>query len=360
MGARSSRFSSNKYAAKSDSARKQSTSSSTQDTTFRRHHEGAILGSCNTGSSKFVTCGEDKSIALYDSSTGEVERVWEGHAKAVNRVVYGPKTKKLYSASRDTTVCMWDADSTMSILTGPLRRFTGHELTCSALALNHDETKLCSGSRDTSLRLWDVAAGQLIGPVTKVPRNIVTCMKYIPGEGSHLIAQGGEDLTLRIWDTRTAGGMAATCMSEKYIYFPLCLDVCDTGTYILTSSKGFNSVGCEGRLWDRRMGKIVCDYIGHAQDATSCLFIPPSATNGVGMVATASKDETIKIWSKDTGALLHTHTEPSCGMYTSMSYADNSIIATTFLGGLYEFKLKTVNSEVSLEVRRGLQGIPID
>ena len=43
---------------------------------------------------------------------------------------------------------------------------------------------------------------------------------------------------------------------DDYIYFPLAIDVHSSGHYILTSSKGFDSNGCEGKLWDIRQGQV--------------------------------------------------------------------------------------------------------
>ena len=68
------------------------------------------------------------------------------------------------------------------------------------------------------------------------------------------------DLTLflLVWDHRDSS-LTPSITIEGYIYFPLDLDVADDGYTVLTSSKGFNSVGCEGRIWDLRTQKQVND-----------------------------------------------------------------------------------------------------
>ena len=121
-----------------------------------------------------------------------------------------------------------------------------------AVAVAEDGQQALSGSRDCSLRHWDLATGATKGRC-HLEQNVVTCLKWVPGETS-LVAQGSEDLRLRLWDVRTLSRPAAV-LENEYVYFPLCCDC--SGPYVLTGSNGFNSVGCELRLWDRRTLKQV-------------------------------------------------------------------------------------------------------
>lgn len=70
----------------------------------------------------FITCSDDKTIVRYDALKGQVLNVWKGHTRAVTRIVYGPKTKRVYSAGRDCHVYAWD-----TAYTKPLVKFEGHE-----------------------------------------------------------------------------------------------------------------------------------------------------------------------------------------------------------------------------------------
>ncbi|RHY89052.1 hypothetical protein DYB37_001782 [Aphanomyces astaci] len=171
----------------------------------------------------------------------------------------------LYSCSRDTTIARHSLTDDNAIPT----TFAGHSLTVSALAIDPSEGHLASGSRDTSVSLWDVATATRLQH-TSTSQNIVTCMAWVPSD-AHVVAQGGEDLRLRLWDTRTWKNVQTI---DGYVYFPLSLACSPDGHYLFTSSKGFNAVGCEGRVWDRRTGKQVAEMTGHSQDATACAYIP--------------------------------------------------------------------------------------
>ncbi|CAM9381221.1 unnamed protein product, partial [Hapterophycus canaliculatus] len=233
----------------------------------------------------------------------------------------------VYSCSRDTTIRQWERSDTTA-----LQSFEGHDLACTAVALSEDERTLWSGSRDTSVRAWDIQTGQCTSSA-KVPRNLVTCLKHLSARSSpssSVVAQGGEDLRLRVWDAREQG-LRPSLTIEGYTFFPLCLDSSKDGRQILTSCKGFNGMGCETKLWDlRNVGTPVREYTGHTQDTTACVLIEPQEEpcqggrrrgvdghGGAGdaddsclkpyspassrMIATASKDGTIKIYDLASG-----------------------------------------------------------
>lgn len=309
----------------------------------RAVHEGAILGIASAGIGEFVTCGEDKALRLHslDGESGSFRESLSfiGHAKAVSRATYGATTRLFYSCSRDTTIRQWNRSGSSA-----LRVFEGHDMACAALALSADERTLSSGSRDTSVRTWDVQTGQCTASA-KTPRNLVTCLKYLCAESSASVVQGGEDLRLRVWDVREAG-LRPSLTVEGYTFFPLCLDVSACGHEVLTSCKGFGGAGCETKLWDLRNTRMpVREYTGHVQDTTACVFLdmPQRIVSDVSrrdgregegsdgrcdapacachrMIATASKDGTIKIYDRDSGDIVVDHAELGCGGYTGLAF----------------------------------------
>jgi WD40 repeat protein len=187
---------------------------------------------------------------------------------------------------------------------------------------------------------------------------LVTCLKWMPNAGGiqSTMVTGAEDLRVRIWDVRT--GLREIHTLEGYVYFPvsdrshlcvyhyttvtcgnvqLSLDVSPDGRYLLTSSKGFNGVGCEARVWDLRFSRaavadstadggavqqpiLVHTYLGHTQDTGACAFLQ-QAVGGIPLFLTASKDESIRLWRQDDEqpSQIAQRVEVGSGAFTSLA-----------------------------------------
>jgi len=158
----------------------------------------------------------------------------------------------------------------------------------SAIAASIDGKKCFSGSRDYSVKVWDTETQQCLQEY-KVPRNIVTSLD-VDQMGGPLLYQGSEDLCVRVWDTREAAKQPCGHITG-FVYFPLCASLSEDATMLATGCKGFDSVGCEVKVWDlRAQSKILHEFKGHSQDVTDCKF------KGNDTLASVSKDGSIYSW----------------------------------------------------------------
>jgi len=260
-------------------------------------HTDMIYDIIVTGNSnETISCGVDKTIVRYDWKNKTIQNKWAHHSKSVDKLVYGERSKHLFSGSRDTTIRQWNLNSKAEV-----QSYRGHTLPVSGLVINTENSQLCSGSRDYSVRFWDIETNQQIKMLVE-KRNVVTCMSWIPGEES--ILQGSEDLFLRIWDARSYS------IGQKFdsgTSFPLACDVSCDSLYFVTAHNGVDSDGCEVKLWDRRKNSLLETLKGHTQAVYDCLFLPPNV-QGKTLIATSSKDQSIKIWEQETNSCLSTTT----------------------------------------------------
>eukprot|EP01038_Epipyxis_sp_PR26KG_P004742 gene4742-6653_t len=271
-------------------------------------HQGSVLGIAsisdeNREKTNIISCSDDTSIAVSNrlellTNKSYSSNYMYGHSKAVNRVIIDNDKNYIWTASRDLSLKKWDLrNSTESQVTFS----NAHSLNISSITMSPgDSSKVFSGSRDYTVKGWDVESGSCIAEFS-APRNIVTCMQFGMSNQNYLY-QGSEDLCIRTWDIRDSSRQPVVHITG-YIYFPLCMDIHDNGYLLATGCKGFNSVGCEVKLWDfRNTSQAICDYKGHSQDVTGCKFSKQQLSNETGLLYSCSKDGTIFAWDwKATG-----------------------------------------------------------
>jgi len=112
----------------------------------------------------------DSTVKLWEVSSGDVIRTFEGHSKWVNAVAFSPDGKLALSGSQDKTLKLWKVSSGRviplkwwNILSSgrDIRTFEGHFLVY-AVVFSPDGQLALSGSSDKTLKLWDVSSGRVI------------------------------------------------------------------------------------------------------------------------------------------------------------------------------------------------------
>uniref|UniRef100_A0A8B9M141 WD repeat domain 31 n=1 Tax=Accipiter nisus TaxID=211598 RepID=A0A8B9M141_9AVES len=163
----------------------------------------------------------------------------------------------------------------------------------------------------------------------------VTHLCWVPGEP--YVIQTSEDKTIRIWDSRELQ-VAHTFPAKQHIQ--TCCDVSQDGWYCLSSSSGSAGEGGEATPWDLRQTRNqVCEYKGHFQTTTSCVFLPqdPALTP---RIATSSYDSTVKVWDQETRACLATLCLEGSGPLASLAACDSStLLCASFNSGIHVLQL---------------------
>ncbi|KAI1262415.1 WD domain-containing protein [Xylariaceae sp. FL1019] len=189
-----------------------------------------------TSSNLLVSASRDKTLRVWDVTTGYCIRTLRGHADWVRTVDPSVDGRFLLSAGTDQTARLWDIS-----VTNPETKLTlvGHEhvVECCVLAptaaYGHLATLagqkkpppasssaefMATGSRDKTIRLWD-ARGNCIKTLVGHD-NWVRALVFHPG-GKYLLSVA-DDKTLRCWDL-TQEGKCVKTLADTHGHFISCL-----------------------------------------------------------------------------------------------------------------------------------------
>ncbi|XP_051835960.1 WD repeat-containing protein 31 isoform X1 [Antechinus flavipes] len=297
---------------------------------YKQAHTDAVNSVTALNSDICVSGGRDKMVVAYNWRSGDTMKQFKGHDREITKVACVFGSNQFFSASRDKTAILWELNGNSQ----PIQQFPGHDMVVTGLAVNPDSSQICTGSRDNTLCMWDVKTGECLQKAT-ISRNLVTHLCWIPRES--LFLQTSEDKTIRIWDSRKL--QVAHKFPVKQHIQTYC-DVSPDGYYCVSCSSGFGGEGCEATLWDLRQTRSkICEYKGHFQTVTSCVFLP----NGLSLIpaiATSSYDNKVKIWNQYTGACLFTLPLDGSGPLVSLAVCDtSSLLCASFNSGIHLLRI---------------------
>ena len=248
--------------------------------TFKGHSKwGAWVSSVDfSPDGRYALSGsKDKTLKLWEVSTGRLIRTFTGHSKwvaEVSSVAFSPDGRYALSGSWDKTLKLWE------ITTGRLiRTFTGHSKRVNSVAFSPDGRYALSGSNDKTLKLWEVATGRLVRTFTGHSRAVLS-VAFSP-DGRYALS-GSDDL--KLWDVAT-GQLIRTftgaVVAESVAFSP-------DGRYALSGSYGHTL-----KLWEVATGRMVRTFKGHSWAVYSVAFSPDGryALSGAGFL-----DKTLKLW----------------------------------------------------------------
>ncbi len=179
----------------------------------------------------------------------------------------------------------------------------------SSVAFSPDGRTIVSGSDDGSVRLWDVLTGKHIQTFTRNANRVLSVAFSPDGK---TIASGGDD-------TSEEGPGFGICLRDAHTGELLkvlegnnygTLSVCFSPDGKTLASGGDRSSNNTLLLWDVDTGEPIETFRRPEPfgSFTSVTFSPDG-----NIIASASSDETIRLWNPHTGLLLKTitgHTEP--------------------------------------------------
>jgi len=237
---------------------------------------------------KLASPAYDRTIRLWDVETGECQYVLEGHMNLVYCVAFDPERGVLASGSADNTIKLWNLVSGKLLST-----LEGHNNSVKSVAFDPEGGILASGSDDNTIKLWHPVSGKLLRTLEGHEERVHSVA--FDAEG-HYLATGGEGGLIKLWEPQN-GNLMYTEKSPIVVY-SIVFDsaghlACATGGYTIELREVLN-------------GKLLRKLEGHTGGVTCVSYLSCGR-----LLASKSDDNTIRLWSGDTGACLGIIAEPS-------------------------------------------------
>jgi WD40 repeat protein len=252
--------------------------------TLKGHEDSVGSVGFSPDGKKLASGSYDKTIKIWDVTTGKVLNTLKGHEGWVGSVGFSPDGKKLASGSYDKTIKIWD------VTTGKvLNTLKGHEGWVGSVGFSPDGKKLASGSYDKTIKIWDVTTGKVLNTL-KGHESLVWSVGFSP-DGKKLA--GSYDKTIKIWDVTTGKVLNTLKGHEGWVGS---VGFSPDGKQLASGSLD-NMI----KIWDVTTGKVLNTLKGHEGYVLSVGFSPDGKK-----LASGSYDKTIKIWDVTTGKVLNT------------------------------------------------------
>ena len=244
--------------------------------------------------------GDDKTIKLWDLTTGKILRTLKGHRDSIRAIAFSPDGQLLVSGGNDCTLKIWQVAKRQKPLT-----LKGHYGFVNSVAISPDGQILASTSEGETaeLKLWLLPDGDEIKYSGTV--YCVSCVAFSPlGE---LIAIGRDFGGIKLcqmptYETHCILNRSGTVTSLAFSPDGQTLASGNTGKTIKIWQP---STGEELRILKTHSPRINSPK-GDSGKVNSVAFSPDGQ-----ILASGSNDKTIKIWELSTGEVICTLTEHS-------------------------------------------------
>jgi WD40 repeat protein len=224
-------------------------------------------------------------VRLINFQTGEVIALLRGHNDIINGLAFSPDGNRLISGSFDKTARIWNVRTQKTI-----HILKGHSDHIYAVAFSPDGSIAVTGSNDDTLKLWNAKSGFLIKTLYGHTGDARSAA-FTPN-GDYLLS-GSYDKTIRLWNGKTGEFIKVLATQNRTVDI---LSTSPDGTKILT---GFGLEHGErlSNVFSIPSGKKITSFAKHDNNVLAASISPDGRTAATG----GGNDNEIFLWDLTTG-----------------------------------------------------------
>jgi WD40 repeat protein len=234
-------------------------------------HTAPVLPLVVLTDGRLASGSSDKTIRLWNTTTGVCEATLEGHTGTITALA-ALTDGRLASGSYDCTIRLWNPAS--GVCEATLEEHTSRVTALAVLA----DGRLASGSEDRMIRLWSPVRGSCEETLTG-HKDAVRALAVLADER---LASGSWDGTIKLWDP--ASGICEVTLDghAKAVY---------ALAQLADGRLASGSKDATIKLWSLANGACEATLEGHTGDVFALAVLAD------GRLASASDDDTIRLWN---------------------------------------------------------------
>jgi WD40 repeat protein len=196
---------------------------------------------------KFLTCGRDHTICLWNILSTRCELILSEHKENVNYIIQLEEAL-IASCSSDNTIKVWNIKKNIPLNSSKISIYDG-DLPVFQIEKLKDNC-LVSRNESPTMKIWDYLSGKLIRVLEDHYTNVI-CMKVLK---NYKILSGSYDHTAKIWN-KDKDKPEITLSGHEFTVFSVA--ECKNGNILTASGDGTI------KLWDIKKQKCLQTFIGH-------------------------------------------------------------------------------------------------
>ncbi|VDK77768.1 unnamed protein product [Litomosoides sigmodontis] len=205
--------------------------------------------------------GDDLSGSYGGQLGGKAERALKGHGHFVSDVVMSSDGQFALSGSWDKTLRLWDLTTGVTS-----RQFVSHTKDVLSVAFSADNRQIVSGSRDKTIKLWNTLAQCKYTVNEDCHTDWVSNVRFSPSSSNPVIVSAGWDKIVKVWNLANCKLKTNHIGHTGYINT---VTVSPDGSLCASGGKDGNAM-----LWDLNEGKHL--YTLGGNDVINALAFSPN------------------------------------------------------------------------------------